>query len=227
MALLCQEVLVLEVCLVISLVSMSYLFLHMRSIAHLTFLINCSTTPGFDGKVAAIKYARESKTPFLGVCLGMQASVIEYTRNVLGRPAAHSSEFVDNLAKDYDDCVIFMPEGDRDRMGGTMRLGARETILKDGSIARMVYGKERVMERHRHRYEVNPALVPALEAAGLFFTGRNTDGSGQRMEICELDPHIHPYFVASQFHPEFTSRPETPNPLFHGLLQASKDHANK
>lgn len=157
----------------------------------------------------------------------MQASVIEFTRNVLGRPEAHSSEFVEGLAKDYDDCVVFMPEGDRNRMGGTMRLGARETILKGGSIAREMYGKERVMERHRHRYEVNPALVPALEAAGLSFTGRNTDGSGQRMEICELAPQVHPYFVASQFHPEFTSRPETPNPLFRGLLEASKNHAKK
>ena len=197
------------------------------SLITLLILFASRVSPGFDGKVAAIKYARESKTPFLGVCLGMQASVIEFTRNVLGRPEAHSSEFIEGLAKDYDDCVVFMPEGDRNRMGGTMRLGARETILKDGSIAREMYGKERVMERHRHRYEVNPALVPALEAAGLSFTGRNTDGSGQRMEICELDPQVHPYFVASQFHPEFTSRPETPNPLFHGLLQASKNHAKK
>ena len=182
-------------------------------------------TRGFEGKMAAITYARESRTPFLGVCLGMQAAVIEYARNVLGRPSAHSSEFVEGLAKDYDDAVVFMPEGDRERMGGTMRLGARETLLKDGSIARRVYGKERIMERHRHRYEVNPALVPPLEAAGLHFVGRNTDGSGERMEVCELEQSVHPYFCAAQFHPEYTSRPETPNPLFHGLLQASKEHA--
>ena len=181
-------------------------------------------TRGFDGKVAAIKYARESGTPFLGICLGMQAAVIEYARNVLGRLGAHSSEFVEDLKKDVEDCVIFMPEGDRERMGGTMRLGARETILKEGSIARRVYGKERVMERHRHRYEVNPALMDALEEKGLHFVGRNTDGSGERMEVIELDASSHPYFVAAQFHPEFTSRPEKPNPLFHGLLQASKEY---
>jgi len=184
-------------------------------------------TRGFGGKVQAIKYARESKTPFLGICLGMQASVIEYCRNVLNRPNAHSSEFKEGLAEDIDDAIIFMPEGDRERMGGTMRLGLRETTLRKGSIARKYYGSENVQERHRHRYEVNPALVPDLEAAGLHFVGRNTDGSGERMEVIELDESTHPYFVASQFHPEFTSRPERPNPLFHGLLEASKIAAAK
>merc|ERR1711957_1062617 len=119
-----------------------------------------------------------------------------------------------------EDAVIFMPEGDRDRMGGTMRLGARETILKEGSTARQLYGKEKVMERHRHRYEVNPALVPRLEEAGLEFVGRNTDTSGERMEIAELSDH--PYFVACQFHPEFTSRPELPNPLFRVYCKPAK-----
>ena len=177
---------------------------------------------GFEGKVAAIKYARESKTPFLGICLGMQASVVEYCRNVLNRPNAHSSEFKEDLSEDFDDAIIFMPEGDRERMGGTMRLGSRETILREGSIARKYYGSEKVHERHRHRYEVNPAIVPDVEAAGLHFVGRNTDSSGERMEIVELDETVHPYFVASQFHPEFTSRPEKPNPLFLGLLETSK-----
>jgi len=179
-------------------------------------------TRGFEGKIAATKYARESKTPFLGICLGMQAAVIEHCRSVLGRQGAHSSEFIQGLEENVEDAVIFMPEGDRERMGGTMRLGARETILKDGSISRKMYGTERIMERHRHRYEVNPALVPDLEKAGLHFVGRNTDGSGERMEVVELDEKVHPYFVAAQFHPEFTSRPEKPNPLFLGLLQASK-----
>ena len=177
---------------------------------------------GFEGKVEAIKYARTSKTPFLGICLGMQASVVEYCRSILNRPNAHSAEFKDDLAEDVEDAIIFMPEGDRERMGGTMRLGLRETVLREGSIARKHYGSEKVNERHRHRYEVNPAVVPDLEAAGLHFVGRNTDSSGERMEIIELDESVHPYFVASQFHPEFTSRPEKPNPLFLGLLEASK-----
>jgi CTP synthase len=177
---------------------------------------------GFEGKVAAIKYARESKTPFLGICLGMQAAVIEHCRNVLGRNGAHTSELASDLVVNVEDAVIFMPEGDRERMGGTMRLGARETILKDGSISRKLYGSEKIMERHRHRYEVNPAIVNDLEEAGLRFVGRNTDSSGERMEIIELDEVDHPYFLAAQFHPEFTSRPEKPNPLFLGLLQSCR-----
>ena len=184
-------------------------------------------TRGFDGKMAAIRYARESGIPFLGICLGMQAAVVEYCRNVLNRPNAHSAEFASNLEEDVEDAVIFMPEGDRERMGGTMRLGLRETILKEGSLARSVYTMEKVLERHRHRYEVNPALVPDLEANGLQFVGRNTDSSGERMEVIELDTKIHPYFIAAQFHPEFTSRPEKPNPLFLGLLKASQKGAVK
>lgn len=179
-------------------------------------------TRGFEGKIAAIKYARECKKPFLGICLGMQAAVIEYCRNILERPNAHSSEFKEDLEKNVEDAVIFMPEGNRERMGGTMRLGSRETILKKGSIARKVYGIDKVLERHRHRYEVNINMVEDLEAAGLQFVGRNTDGNGERMEVIELDIEKHPYFVAAQFHPEFTSRPEKPNPLFLGLLNASK-----
>ena len=179
---------------------------------------------GMEGKIATIKYARENKIPYLGICLGMQAAVIEHCRNVLGIANAYSAEFSDNLVKDEEDAVIFMPEGDRERMGGTMRLGARETVLKEHSMARQLYGKEKVMERHRHRYEVNPALVPRLEEKGLEFVGRNTDASGERMEVCELSKEMHPYFMAAQFHPEFTSRPEKANPLFLGLLRASKEY---
>lgn len=176
---------------------------------------------GIEGKIAAIKYARESQTPFLGICLGMQASVMEYCRNVLNRPNAHSCEFKEDL-EENEKVVIFMPEGDRERMGGTMRLGIRESILEKDSLAYSMYKEEKIMERHRHRYEINPELVPELEAAGLKFVGRNTDLSGERMEIIELGTDKHPYFVASQFHPEFTSRPEKPSPLFLGLLQNSK-----
>jgi len=176
---------------------------------------------GMEGKISTVKFCRETGLPFLGICLGMQAAVIEYCRNVLQINGAHSAEFSNNLVKDEEDAIIFMPEGDRERMGGTMRLGARETMLKEGSIARQLYNKEKVMERHRHRYEVNPAMVSRLEHAGLQFVGRNTDESGERMEVVELDTH--PYFIAAQFHPEFTSRPETPNPLFLGLLHACKN----
>ncbi len=181
---------------------------------------------GMEGKISCIKYCRESGKPFLGICLGMQASVIEYCRNVLSIEKAHSAEFISDLKKD-EEAVIFMPEGDKERMGGTMRLGARETILKEGSAARRLYGKEKVMERHRHRYEVNPALVSRLEEKGLHFTGRNTDESGERMEVVEMSEDTHPYFVAAQFHPEFTSRPERPNPLFSGLLEACKRTVSK
>jgi CTP synthase len=177
---------------------------------------------GFEGKMNAIKYARESKVPFLGICLGMQAAVVEYCRNVLDRPNANSSEFKEDMEEDFDNAIIFMPEGDRERMGGTMRLGLRETVLREGSICKKYYGSSKINERHRHRYEVNPVIVPSLESGGLHFVGRNTDGSGERMEVVELDQSVHPYFVAAQFHPEFTSRPEKPNPMFLGLLEASK-----
>jgi CTP synthase len=177
---------------------------------------------GFEGKIKAIQIAREMKMPFLGICLGMQGAVVEYARNVAHIPGANSAEFKEDLMKDLEDVVIFMPEGDRERMGGTMRLGARETFLKKDSLARKLYGHERIMERHRHRYEVNPAIVDKLEEAGLHFVGKNTDHSGERMEVVELPEHVHPYFVGAQFHPEFTSRPEKPNPLFLGLLQHIK-----
>ena len=177
---------------------------------------------GFEGKIKAIQTARERKMPFLGICLGMQGAVIEYARNVAHIPGANSAEFKDDLVKDLEDAVIFMPEGDREIMGGTMRLGARETFLKKNSLAHKLYGHERIMERHRHRYEVNPAIVDKLEKAGLHFVGKNTDESGERMEVVELPEDVHPYFVGAQFHPEFTSRPEKPNPLFLGLLQHIK-----
>ena len=105
---------------------------------------------GFEGKIAAIRFARENKIPFLGICLGMQAAVVEFARSDAGIFNAHSAEFKEDLATNEEDVIIFMPEGDRTRMGGTMRLGARETILSDGSLARELYGSERIMERHRH-----------------------------------------------------------------------------
>jgi CTP synthase len=175
---------------------------------------------GVEGKVDAIKYARENKVPFLGICLGMQVAVIEYVRSFLGRSKANSREFEPN-SSDADAAIIFMPEGDKTKMGGTMRLGSRRTILAPGSTASALYGNAQFAdERHRHRYEVNPELVPLLEAKGLKFSGKDT--SGERMEVVELDSKEHPYFLAVQFHPEFKSRPQRPSPVFLGLLEAVK-----
>jgi len=176
---------------------------------------------GIEGKVAAARYARENRVPFLGVCLGMQAAVIEYTRAKLLRPRANSREFAPDCSEE-DAAVIFMPEGDREVFGGTMRLGARRTTLAPGSLAAALYGDApSVLERHRHRYEVNPSLVSLLEAQGLRFSGK--DDSLQRMEVVELPRDVHPYYVGTQYHPEFKSRPLRPAPVFLGLLQAARE----
>jgi CTP synthase len=128
---------------------------------------------GIEGKVEAVRYARENKIPFLGICLGMQAAVIEYTRSFLDRPVANSREFEPDSVED-DAAIIFMPEGSKDQMGGTMRLGARTTVLQSGSIAAQLYDQQpHISERHRHRYEVNPNLVQRLEAKGLTFSGKD------------------------------------------------------
>jgi CTP synthase len=178
---------------------------------------------GIEGMISAIKYVRENKIPFLGICLGMQVAVIEYTRMFLSRPKANSREFNPSLI-DEDAAIIFMPEGDKDNMGGTMRLGSRRTILRNGSkIKELYHNSQYIDERHRHRYEVNPNLVEILEKKGLKFTGQ--DESGMRQECIELENH--PYFIAVQFHPEFKSRPMTPSPPFLGLLQSAKEKRMK
>ena len=169
---------------------------------------------GIEGKVQAIKYARENNIPFLGICLGMQAAVIEYTRTILNRPLANSKEFSPNI-DESNAAIIFMPEGDRNIMGGTMRLGARNTLIKENTIAERLYKRNIISERHRHRYEVNPQLVNELESNGLLFSGKDLETSN-RMEIIEIPKQIHPYFVAVQFHPEFQSRPLRPSPVFEG-----------
>ncbi|CAH1412746.1 unnamed protein product [Lactuca virosa] len=171
---------------------------------------------GVEGKIIAAKYARENNIPYLGICLGMQISVIEYARSVLGLENANSTEFDPNTK---NPCVIFMPEGSKTHMGGTMRLGSRRTYFQVmDSKASQLYGSQRFIdERHRHRYEVNPEMVLQLENAGLSFTGK--DESGQRMQIVELGDH--PYFVGVQFHPEFKSRPGKPSALFLGLIAAA------
>lgn len=176
---------------------------------------------GIEGKISAITYAREQKIPFLGICLGMQLAVIEFSRNVLNKKKATSQEFATSDASHDDHAVVFMPEIDPTTMGGTMRLGARKTIISsDKSLAYELYGKNVVLERHRHRYEVNPAYVQPLEDAGLIFSGK--DEKNERMEIIELSKEKHPFYIAAQFHPEFLSRPLRPSPLFLGFLSAIK-----
>ncbi|MED6110304.1 hypothetical protein PIB30_041740 [Stylosanthes scabra] len=171
---------------------------------------------GIKGMMLAAKYAREKKVPYLGICLGMQISVIEFARSVLGLDRANSVEFD---AQTPNPVVIFMPEGSRTHMGSTMRLGSRRTLLQTPDcITSKLYGNSAyVDERHRHRYEVNPAVIRTLEEAGLKFVGK--DETGNRMEILELPSH--PYYVGVQFHPEFKSRPARPSALFLGLILAA------
>ena len=172
---------------------------------------------GTEGKILAIKYARENKIPFLGLCYGMQLATIEYARNVCGLENANSTE----IDKDTPHPVIdILPEQKEiDSMGGTMRLGAYQTKLGKNTKARDVYTKELISERHRHRYEVNPAYIQKLEEKGLSFSGRHPERD--LMEIIELEEH--PYFLASQFHPEFKSSLERPAPLFLGLINAAQE----
>ncbi|GMY35106.1 CTP synthase-like isoform X1 [Fagus crenata] len=171
---------------------------------------------GVQGKILAAKYARENRVPYLGICLGMQIAVIDFARSVLGLKDANSTEFDPNTR---NPCVVFMPEGSKTHMGGTMRLGSRRTYFQvlDCKSAKLYGSKSFIDERHRHRYEVNPDMVVRLERAGLLFTGK--DETGRRMEIVELPNH--PYFVGVQFHPEFKSRPGKPSPLFLGLIAAA------
>ncbi|MGB9954279.1 CTP synthase [Haloarcula marismortui] len=169
---------------------------------------------GTEGKIEAIRYARENGVPFLGLCLGFQMAVVEYARNVLDLAGAHSAE----LDEDTPHPVIdILPEQyEIEDMGGTMRLGAHETEIDANTLAATLYGGESCTERHRHRYEVNPEYIDDLEAAGLKFSGC----AGNRMEILELGPEDHPYFIGTQFHPEFRSRPTRASPPFVGLLEA-------
>jgi CTP synthase len=170
---------------------------------------------GIEGKIRACQWARENKKPFLGICLGLQAAVIEFARNVLGHADANSTEVNPNTQHPL---VIDMPEHFPGQMGGTMRLGKRTTIFKGESTIKKLYGNgETIEERHRHRYEVNPKYVEELEAKGLKFVGH--DSEKQRMEIMELDKH--PYYVAVQYHPEYLSRPLKPSAPFLGLILAS------
>ncbi|KAI9765048.1 MAG: CTP synthase ura7 [Geoglossum simile] len=172
---------------------------------------------GTEGMIAAAKWARHRKIPFLGICLGMQLAVIEFARNVCDIPHASSSEFAEHCP---DAVVISMPEIDNSKLGGTMRLGLRPTLFQPGSgwsKLRRLYGEEKILERHRHRYEVNPQYIERLAEGGLEFIGK--DERGERMEILEL--RNHPWFVGVQFHPEYRSRVLHPSKPYLGFVAAS------
>jgi CTP synthase len=170
---------------------------------------------GIEGKILAAKYAREHRIPYLGLCLGLQCAVIEFARDVLGTEDANSTEF--DMFTEHP-VIDFMPDQrTMEEKGGTMRLGLYPARLTPGSKAHAVYGSELIYERHRHRFEVNNRYRPLLEAAGMILSGQSPDG--RLVEIVELADH--PWFVASQFHPEFRSRPDRPHPLFSGFIGAA------
>jgi CTP synthase len=167
---------------------------------------------GHEGKIEAIHYARTHEIPFLGICYGFQLATVEFGRNVLGLQGANSTEF----GATPHPIVDLMPEQHEiSEKGATMRLGSYPVHIERGTIAHQLYGQAQIHERHRHRWEINPKYIKELEAQGLKYSGKSPDG--RRMEILELPSH--PFFVASQFHPEFKSRPTKPRPLFLGLVQ--------
>jgi CTP synthase len=170
---------------------------------------------GVEGKIKVVKYARENKKPFLGICLGMQCMVIEYARNICGLKGANSTEFDDATPHPVID---LLPEQRKVKnLGGTMRLGNWPCQLEPKTLARRIYARDKIEERHRHRYEVNPKYLKALTEKGLVFSGKSPDG--KLMEIAEIQNH--PFFIGVQFHPEFTSRPLVPDPLFYRFIEAS------
>ncbi|MBV1780482.1 CTP synthase [Paeniglutamicibacter sp. ABSL32-1] len=179
---------------------------------------------GLEGKLGALKFARETGLPTLGLCLGLQSMVIEYARNVVGLADASSTEFEPNskhpvIATMEEQLDIVDGKGD---LGGTMRLGLYDATLTEGSVIAETYGKTAVAERHRHRYEVNNAYRAQIAEAGLVFSGTSPDG--KLVEFVELPKDVHPYYVSTQAHPELSSRPTRPHPLFAGLVKAGLAH---
>ncbi len=178
---------------------------------------------GIEGKINAIQFCREKKIPYFGLCYGMQLMTIEFARNVAGLGGAHTTE----INKDTPHPVIdILPDQrkklDEGNYGGSMRLGAYDCRLKEKTVAHEAYAKQNIVERHRHRYEVNPDYISQIEAAGLIFSGQSPDGT--LMEIAELPrtgTHAHPFFLGTQFHPEFLARPTTPHPLFTAFIKAA------
>lgn len=184
---------------------------------------------GVEGKITAVRYARENSIPFLGICLGMHVALVEYARNVCGLASAHSTEMeqatphpIVALITEWQNVDGSTEQRDETSdLGGTMRLGAQQCHLEEGSKVREIYGEASVMERHRHRYEVNNNYLEQLQAAGVRVGGWSADHS--LVEMIELPEH--PWFVACQFHPEFTSRPRGGHPLFTSYIEAALDHA--
>ncbi len=182
---------------------------------------------GIEGKIEAVRYAREHGVPYLGICLGMQLAIIEYARNVAGLAGAHSTEF--NRASPHPVIALITEWQDQkgtlearteaSNLGGTMRLGAQEIRVSHGSLAHSVYGNDVIRERHRHRFEFNNTYLQRLMNAGLRFSGFSRDGL---VEIIELPQH--PFFIASQYHPEFRSTPRDGHALFTGFVRAARNH---
>lgn len=177
---------------------------------------------GIPGKLKVIQYARTKKIPYFGICYGMQLAVLEFAQNVLGMKMA-STEEIDPKAKDL---VVHVMDDQREKiknadLGGTMRLGEYPAVLAAGTIARAAYKQSEIVERHRHRYEINNQFVPRLRERGVIFSGTSPDG--QLMEIMELPRTTHPFFVGTQFHPEFLARPLAPHPLFTAFVKAAKN----
>jgi CTP synthase len=185
---------------------------------------------GIEGKIKAVQFARENKIPFLGICLGLQVAVIEFARNMANMKGANSTEFDKNteypviglITEWQDENGNTQKRDSESHLGGTMRLGGQECELVKGSCSHKIYGADRVIERHRHRYEVNNKLIAKIEAAGLIVSGRSNDGS--LVEMVEISDH--PWFVACQFHPEFTSTPRDGHALFESFIKAAKKAHN-
>src|SRR4051812_13385033 len=189
---------------------------------------------GVEGKIKAIRYARENRLPYLGICLGMQLAVIEFARHVAGLEGAHSTEFEPDTPHPVIALITEWQERDgrvehrneTSNLGGTMRLGGQECLLKAASTVRAVYGSDRIVERHRHRYEVNNHYLPRIEAAGL-----RVSGVSAKEDLCEMielptdGKHAHPWFIGCQFHPEFTSTPRAGHPLFNAFIRAAITNA--
>jgi len=181
---------------------------------------------GIEGKIQAIRFAREKKIPYFGLCYGMQLMVIEYARNVLKLKNAHTTEIQKNSEDPVVDVMLEQKKHLSDnKYGGTMRLGSYPCYLKKGTMARAAYKKELVDERHRHRYEINPAYVDRLEKGGLVFSGTSPDSV--LMEIAELPQKVHPFMLGTQFHPELQARPLDPHPLFTEFLRAAISRKRK
>ena len=175
---------------------------------------------GIEGKLASVKWAREHGIPFLGICLGFQMAVVEFARNVVELQDANSAEFDVNCAHPV---IAELPDQKEiEGLGGTMRLGGQDVAIAQESFAEQLFASTSVRERFRHRYEVEPKYIEQLTKAGLIFSGHHPEH--QIMQILELSPEVHPYFVAGQFHPELTSRPLRPQPMFMGLVAAGIVH---